>query len=140
MARKPPMTEEEMERSVRRGKVFNYTAFGILMTLLLFAGIGLLKHHDNHTFTTEKWRNNPDGRMQILQDLLEKQPLVGMTRDEVISLLGPGEQQTSFAGKMEGTQEGDLLVYSLGVDLMDVQWLILHVKADRIVSIVCDVT
>ena len=80
MASKLPMTEEEMEQSVRRGKVFNYTAFGILVLLLLCAGIWLFQKHNAHTFTTEKWLADSNNRLQILQDLLEQQPLVGMTR------------------------------------------------------------
>ncbi len=141
MDRKPPMTEEEMARSVRRGIIFNATAFGILVILLLCSGIVLRKHQLDHTFTTERWLSNPDRRSLMLDDLMADHSLVGMSREEIIALLGPGDRETaSFSGKLKGEQQGDLFIYHLGVDFMENQWLILLWKDNRVIDVVYDVT
>lgn len=134
------MTEEEMERSVRRGKAFNYTVFGVLVLLLLGVGVFVAKYQYEHTFTTEKWLASPTNRVMIVLDLLRDYALVGMTREEAEALLGPGEERDTFSGKLEGEQSGELLVYHLGMSAMNEQWLILRFKDGQVTSAVSDIT
>ena len=52
-----------------------------LMEWKLFAG--------TIPFSTQEWIRKPDERTRMIPDLLEKHRLIGMTREEVVALLGP---------------------------------------------------
>jgi hypothetical protein len=42
-------------------------------------------------FSTQEWIRKPDDRTRMIPDLIEKHRLIGMTREEVVALLGPFE-------------------------------------------------
>ena len=98
------------------------------MVLLLVVWYGLNRWQ--HTYTPDKWFSAPNERLDILDDLLGKYDLVGMTEEEVVALLGPedGPEQTSFKGDRTYYPPEDTLVYYLGVDMMDGVWLILSLE------------
>lgn len=68
-------------------------------------------------------------RYLMLDDLLARHPLVGMTRDEVTTLLGPFHDEPDYPGWRDcyylGPERG------LGVDF---EWLILKFEADVVAS------
>ncbi|MBR8646162.1 hypothetical protein KEH51_26850 [[Brevibacterium] frigoritolerans] len=58
-------------------------------------------------FTTERWLNDVEGRVYLVEDLINEHELIGMTKDEVFTLLGPPTE-------MEYFKEEDNVVYYLG--------------------------
>lgn len=134
------ISEEQMEQAVKRGKVFNYLALVLLILLVVGAGGLLVRQQMARVFTTDKWIEHPQERHLIVQDLLNDHPMVGLTRQEVEDLLGPGEARETFSGKLHKEQEGDLWVYSLGVATMDEGWLILYFRDDMVAGAITDLT
>ena len=61
-------------------------------------------------------------RKQMVEDLLHDHPLKGMTRTEVLALLGPAEQTDKW--------EGYDLIYVLGPQGIDFDWLIIKLGSD----------
>lgn len=57
-------------------------------------------------FDKEQWRSNPQQRYKMADDLIESQLLIGMTKDEVISILG-----NSYVQEISNQE---ILTYSLG--------------------------
>lgn len=126
------MTEEEMIREVRRARRANYIVFGIFAALFAAAAIGWAAYKYQHAFTPEKWIENPDQRVKIVDSLLSKYELAGMREQEVIDLLGgPGGKDACY-------QSEDCLVYYLGAERgfisIDSEWLVIAVQD----GVVCD--
>lgn len=124
------LDEREMARQARRAVRWNTLALAVLagVVLLLVVWYGLNRWQ--HTYTPDKWFSAPNERLDILDDLLGKYDLVGMTEEEVVALLGPedGPEQTYFKGDRTYYPPEDTLVYYLGVDMMDGVWLILSLE------------
>ncbi len=124
------LDEREMARQARRAVRWNTLALAVLagVVLLLVVWYGLNRWQ--HTYTPDKWFSAPNERLDILDDLLGKYDLVGMTEEEVVALLGPedGPEQTSFKGDRTYYPPEDTLVYYLGVDMMDGVWLVISLE------------
>ena len=75
-----------------------------------------------HTFTTEKWLNDPYGRVNIVDDMLDRYSLVGMSESEINKLLGDETKNAYF-------KEDDNIVYWLGPERglvsIDSEWLVI---------------
>ena len=80
-------------------------------------------YQSSHTFTTEKWERNPEERTRIVDDLLSNHELVGMTEEEIVSLLGSDNNDYGYFN------EPNRYVYYLGTERglisIDSEWLIL---------------
>ncbi len=61
-------------------------------------------------------------REQMVKDLFHSHPLKGMTRAEVLTLLGPAEQTDKWGGSD--------LVYVLGPQGIDFDWLVIKFGQD----------
>jgi len=113
------------EVKVKRAKMWNYAVFGVLMALLAAVGIFVYRR----TFTAGKWRDVPEERFRIVQNLLDRYKLIGMTEAEITALLGEEEQyaneRTSFKLHSEPIDSENSLVYNLGVSYMDDEWLVI---------------
>ena len=74
------------------------------------------------TFTTEKWLNSDQGKVYMVDDLLTDYSLSGMTRAEVISLLGTPTETEYFKSDQN-------MVYYLGNERgfipIDSEWLVI---------------
>lgn len=74
-------------------------------------------------FSTERWLNDPDNRTAIVDDLLENYPLVGMTEQEILDLLGDHDNSAGYF------VEEDRYVYCLGIErgliAIDCEWLLI---------------
>lgn len=110
----------------------------LLALLLLLGGIGTANWY-RHLFTPNRWQQKPEQRQYMLESLEHKYQLVGMSREEVISLLGePEEAQTGFKGDSAYYPSESTLVYYIGCDPVfraDMQWLILPLAEGRVVAV-----
>ena len=72
-----------------------------VIIVLMLSTYSIYKY--THTFTRERWDSFPALRTRYIDDFLTKYPIRGMTRDQIIELLGEPES-------------GDLntMVYTLG--------------------------
>ncbi|WP_440969921.1 outer membrane protein assembly factor BamE domain-containing protein [Peribacillus frigoritolerans] len=73
-------------------------------------------------FTTERWLNDVEGRVYLVDDLINEHELIGMTKDEVFALLGSPTETEYF-------KEEDNVVYYLGdergIIRIDSEWLVI---------------
>ncbi len=125
------------EKEMRKAKRVNYIAFGVAIVVILgiiiagaIASNAITVYNRNHTFSTSKWLDDPEKRTAIVDDLLKKHELVGMTEEEVIALLG--ENNNNYGA----FNADDRYVYYMGPDRafgIDCEWLILDFT-DGIVS------
>lgn len=84
------------EKVIRKAKCINYAAFGISVAFVLAIIIASVANHDKHTFSTSKWLDNPEERTAIVDNLMEKHELVGMSEDDVLSLLGEPDNDYGY--------------------------------------------
>ena len=103
-----------------------FTALLIICALLLCGC-----QSNNGTFTPSKWREDPDNRTQIVDDLLERYELVGMTDNKVVSLLGKPGTDASYNPE-------DRYVYRLGNErglfAIDSEWLVIDFENGVVVN------
>ena len=120
---------------VHKAKRQNIIVLSIICLIIMFfsVGIGILKY--NHTFTTEKWNSDKENRFKIVNSLIEKYHLVGMSESELIELLGEEDSDSSsFKISRKSFPPDTTLVYYLGVDYIDTEWLVISLNN----GIVCD--
>lgn len=135
------MSENYDRKAVQRAKRSNGILLAIFACLLLTAVIAACAWKYQHTFSKSKWDADKETRYQIVHDLLSRYPLIGMREGDVVQLLGSEDSsQASFKISRRYFPPDSTLVYYLGVDYMDTQWLILSMD-DGIVTESClDVT
>lgn len=132
------MTEyEKMQKHIRLTKIITLAVFILLLCLF-----GVYKYQ--HTFTTQKWLSSPGDREKLVDNMLRRYELTGMTRDEVITLLGNDDfgdvPSRSFKmGRVDFYPE-NTLVYYTGVDFMDDVWLIISLEDGVVTDYTFDVT
>lgn len=87
-----------MENEIKRAKRRIIIAFSVLIAVLLIIAAAFCVYRYQHTFSQEKWLSNADGRYMIVDDMLEKHQLIGMSEADVIALLGAedGDGPASF--------------------------------------------
>ena len=120
----------------RFSKRLLFTCAVVIFALAILAA----KYVEKHTFSSERWKENEDVRKYMITDLLKKHPLVGMSEDEVLSLLGPqaekGSQQATFKGDRTYYPPESTLVYYIGQDLLEGRWLVLPIKDGTVEKVV----
>ena len=107
---------------------------GILLFMLVF-------HLHRHTFSRQRWLDEPKYRKYMLSNLERRHPFDGMTMEEITALLGSEDsRQSSF--KLSGTTypPETTLVYYIGKDYADDLWLILSFEDGVCVSHTVDIT
>ncbi|WP_289319909.1 hypothetical protein [Peribacillus simplex] len=77
--------------------------------LLLYCVVILGVNEYESRFTTERWLNDDEGRVYLVDDLLNDHELIGKTKEEVITLLGSPTETEYF-------KEEDSVVYYLGAE------------------------
>lgn len=114
---------DHFETEIKRAKRTNYIIFGFVAGLFLVMILAGVLYQSRHTFTTEKWERNPEERIRIVDDLLSEYELVGMTEEEIVSLLGSDNNDYGYFN------EPNRYVYYLGPERglisIDSEWLIL---------------
>ena len=130
--------EEEFRKVALRAKRSNEIIFAIFTCLFLSAVIAFCVFKYQHTFSKSKWDIDVENRYKIVNDMLDKYQLIGMSEWDVIQMLGEEDsnEQTSFKISRKYFPPDSTLVYYLGVDYMDNNWLILSMD-DRTVTESC---
>ena len=131
-----------MENEAKRAKRGIIIAFSVLVCILLVIAVIFFMYRSQHTFSQEKWLSNASERYMIVGDMLEKHPLIGISEDNVIALLGAedGDGQSSFKLSRDYFPPESTLVYYLGVDYMDDMWLIISTDNGTVTEYCIDVT
>ena len=131
-----------MENEARRAKRGIIIAFSVLVCILLVIAVIFFMYRSQHTFSQEKWLSNASERYMIVDDMLEKHPLIGISEDNVIALLGAedGDGQSSFKLSDKNYPPETTLVYYLGVEYMDDMWLIISTDNGTVTEYRIDVT
>ena len=88
-----------MENEAKRAKRGIIIAFSVLVCILLVIAVIFFMYRSQHTFSQGKWLSNASERYMIVDDMLEKHPLIGISEDNVIALLGAedGDGQSSLS-------------------------------------------
>ena len=131
--------KEMNEKSYRRTVRVTAVIFFIVIIVPLFL---ILRFHIRHTFSASKWEKYPEKRRLIVSDMLEKYPLVGMSEDEVVALLGEedGGNKTGFKISKAYYPPDSTLVYYLGRDRLEYVWLIVSLDNGTVYTVEVDVT
>jgi hypothetical protein len=128
---------------INRGRVVRPLAFAagaasvyVLAIGSLFLGLWIENYQHQREFEPVAWRRNERGdlmwptRLAMVDDLLARHPMRGLSRDSVEQLLGPRDSTDYF-------REWDL-VYWLGPERglvrIDSEWLVLNLGSDGRVS------
>lgn len=103
----------------------------VLAALILFIFFLRVKYKCEHTFTTSRWLNYPEERVKIVDDLFRKHVLEGLSKDQVIDLLGPETENAYF-------KEPGNMVYYLGPERglisLDSEWLVIELDENIVVD------
>ena len=130
------MKERTYEEELRAIKRRTYIPFAILVFLVVCLILAACVWKYQHTFTTEKWLENPGERTKIVDNLLENHALVGMTQEEILTLLGEDDAEYGYFS------EENQWVYYMGMERglisIDSEWLLLNFQ-DGVVT-ACDIT
>lgn len=137
------LDERTMKKEAERAKRWNIVIFGIFAITLavLIAAVCVFKYQ--HTWSPAKWFSDRENRYKIVSSMLNQNQLVGMAEADVVQLLGNEDSngQTSFKMSKTYFPPETTLVYYLGVDFMDIKWLIISLNAEGVVTDYCiDVT
>ena len=136
------MTEDEHRKAVLRAQRSNQIIFAVFTCLLLVVVSAFCAFKYQHTFSKSKWDTNKEERYKIVNDMLGKYQLIGMSESDVIQLLGEEDsnEKTSFKISKQYFPPDATLVYYLGVDYMDNNWLILSINGGIVTEYCLDVT
>lgn len=137
------MDEQAMKTEVEKARRWNTVIFWIFAVIftILIAAVCVLKYQ--HTYSPARWTSDRENRYKIAGSMLGRNQLIGMTEAEVVQLLGneDSDGQTSFKMSRTYYPPESTLVYYLGVDFMDTNWLVISLDAEGVVTDYCiDVT
>lgn len=112
-----------------KGIIYKYRILLIIgIVILFFFGANIVKH----TFSSESWQKHPEKRINMVDDLLAKYQLKGMSKEEIISLLGESTDTEYF--KTESN-----MVYYLGPERglisIDSEWLVLEMQDNHVTEV-----
>lgn len=130
------MNEAEMQKEAERARKRNYVVFGVFAALLILLIAAVCVYMVQHSYSPQKWDADKENRYKFVSDMLEKNPLTDMTEAEVIDLLGEedGGEHTSFKGNKTFFPPESTLVYWLGVDFIDDNWLVISIDGGTVSS------
>ena len=135
------MTKENTDKQIKDIKLCNKVILSILITLVLTIISVTIIYKYKHTFTINKWNENREDRHKIVTSMTRKHHIIGMSEQDIIKLLGKEDsEQSSFKISREKFPPETTLVYYLGVDYIDNEWLIISMQNGIAVSYCIDVT
>jgi nitrate reductase gamma subunit len=136
------MNEDKMQKEVVRVKKWNFVMFGVFAVIFAVIFVALIimvcSYQYQHSYSQYKWNTDKVNRYKFVSDMLEQNQLVGMTEAEVVQLLGDEDSNdiTSFKNSKGFYVPESTLVYWLGVDFMDDNWLVISID-DSVVTDYC---
>ncbi len=121
--------------SLRGGVIIKKIYITIICCVLAFSSL-LFYNNYTHTFSQKKWYSDPEQRFKITSDLLENHKIIGLTKYELIELLGEDyiKNANYFSEKIHN-KPFDLntnIVYYIGNDILDSRYLIFHIENEVI--------
>ena len=139
------LNESQMRRQVKAAKFWNTLIFCIFAALFLAVASFAASYLSQRSYTPDKWFQDRENRYKIVSSLLSKHPLVGMSEEEVTALLGPEEPNAPTSFKISHASHGEFppettLVYYLGVDYMDTEWLVISLENGAVSEYCIDLT
>lgn len=136
------MDEKEHRKAALRAKRSTEIIVAVFTTLLLTIAAACFAFKYQHTFSKSKWDANRESRYKIVNNLLGNYPFIGMSESDVIQMLGEEDnnEQTSFKISRKYFPPDSTLVYYLGVDFMDNNWLIFSIEDGVVTEYCLDVT
>lgn len=103
-------------------KCITIISFVVMLLPLLYFSSNIVKNYQNSFFEKNRWIQKPDERVYMVDNMLYKNKLKGMTRDEVKLLLGEPTDTEYFKAE-------DNIVYYLGPERgfirIDSEWLVI---------------
>ena len=110
------------------------TILGFVISIIVYAIVAFGAFFAVNTylrdFTHEKWERYQDERHLMIDDLASEVDFIGMTKDEVIRILG--EPEPIFFDDADGA---DLIDYYVGADLIDPISLSFVFEDDKVVDV-----
>lgn len=108
----------------------------LVMSIISLGGL-YIRFEEQNDFSTNKWVEKPLERVKIVDDLLTSYQLVGMTKQEIVELLGTDWEPTDL-GNLD-SRSGNASAYNLGPEpgfiSIDDAWLVIYFdKADRVIE------
>ena len=142
MRGKAMMSETEMRNKAMCAKKWNILVFCIFAVIFAMLVIAACIFTYQRTYSRHKWDTDKENRYKIVSSMLEKHQLVGMTEAEVVQLLGSedADGQTSFKISKQYFPPESTLVYYLGVDFIDCNWLVISLDNGIVADYCVDVT
>lgn len=130
------MDEETMRKKAEKAKRWNTVIFAVFAAIFAVLPAAFCVFQYQHTYSPAKWAGDRENRYKIVSSMLERNQLIGMTEADVIRLLGDEDAggQTSFKISREHFPPESTLVYYLGVDFMDNNWLVISLDDSGIVT------
>jgi len=74
-------------------------------------------NYERNVFSTERWNENVMQRTYMIDDLLSRYEIIGMSRDEILDLLGTNALTRIFP---------DVLMYRVGRDFLHIIQFMIH--------------
>jgi outer membrane protein assembly factor BamE (lipoprotein component of BamABCDE complex) len=109
-------------RNKRKLKIRFIVISSIGFALLFFCVVLLEVYEYESRFTAERWLNDDEERVYLVDDLMNEHELIGKTKEEVFTLLGSPTETEYF-------KEEDNVVYYLGdergIIRIDSEWLVI---------------
>ena len=114
------MTDKEPSKKRQLGVILLCILAGIILFMLAF-------HLYRHTFARKRWLDEPLYRHYMLNSLDRRHPLMGMTMEEAVALLGEEDsQRSSFLPRGGAVYPPETsLVYYIGRKYGEELWFIL---------------
>jgi hypothetical protein len=132
------MDEAAMQKEITKAKKWNLMIFGVFTVIFVILILMVCMYQYQHSYSRYKWDTDKENRYKIVSDMLEQYQLLGMSEADVIQLLGDEDNndKTSFKISKSYYPPESTLVYWLGVNLMDDNWLVISLD-DHIVTDYC---
>ena len=135
------MKDKNIDKQIKSLKLRNTVILSIMIVLVLAIISVTMLYKYKHTFTINKWNENIEDRHKIVSNITKKYDIIGMNEQDIIKLLGKEDsEKSSFKMSTEIFPPNTTLVYYLGVDYIDDEWLIISIQNGVAVSYCIDIT
>lgn len=135
------MKDKNIDKQIKSLKLRNTVILSIMIALVIAIISVTMLYKYKHTFTINKWNENIEDRHKIVSNITKKYDIIGMNEQDIIKLLGKEDsEKSSFKMSTEIFPPDTTLVYYLGVDYIDDEWLIISIQNGVAVSYCIDIT